>query len=146
MGINPCVEVPGSVTARMKPVKGYIPVMGKVNGHTFTQTLVPVKDGPYRLYVNIPMLKGGGVKVGDTATFALKQDTTDRKVSYQMVPALEKALKANRVIAAFDALTASRKKDILKYLGNIKSEETLSKNISKVIVQLKKSGSAVRIP
>ncbi len=146
VGINPCVEVPPSITKKMKPVKGFIPVTGKINGHTFTQTLVPVKDSPYRLYVNIPMLKGGKAAVGEVATFTLKQDFADRKIDYSMVPALKKELTAHKLTAAFNALTASRKKDILKYLGSIKTKETLDKNIAKVIAQLKGSQSNVRIP
>jgi hypothetical protein len=146
VGINPCVEVPASVTARMKPIKGYIPVSGKINGHPFTQTLVPVKDGPYRLYVNIPMLKGGKVKVGDVASFTLKQDSSNRSREYSMVPALKKALTSHDLTRQFDNLTASRKKDILKYLGSIKTEDTLMKNINKVIVQLKQAKTNVRIP
>lgn len=145
-GINPCVDVPPAVTAKMNPLRGYIPVTGKINGHPFSQTLVPVKDSPYRLYVNMQMLKGGRAKVGDTVAFTLKQDRTDRKIDYKMIPALKKQLISNKLVAAFDNLTASRKKDILKYLRNIRTEETLKKDIDKVIGQLRSSGSSVKIP
>jgi hypothetical protein len=146
VGINPCVEVPASVTAKMKAIKGYIPVAGKINGHAFKQTLVPVKGGPYRLYVNIPMLKGGETKVGDIATFTLKQDRSNRKKDYPMNVALKKALTSNKLLPRFNALTKSRKKDILKYLGSLKNEETIMKNVDKVIRQLKESRSTVRVP
>lgn len=145
VGINPCVEVPRAITAKMKPVKGYIAVTGKINGHEFSQTLVPVKDAPYRLYVNMSMLKGGNAKVGDIATFTLKHDLKERKVEYLMLPALKKALVDNNLLSAFNALTTSRKKDILKYLGSLKTIDALKKNINKVIHQLQ-SLENIRIP
>jgi hypothetical protein len=146
VGINPCVDVPVSITGKMKPAKGYIPVTGKINGHSFVQTLVPVKNAAYRLYVNMQMLRGGKAKVGDIAIFTLKQDHKERKIQYLMVTALKKELVANKLVGEFDALTDSRKKDILKYLGSIKTEETLTRNILKVIRQLKSAKPAVRIP
>ena len=52
---------------------------GHIDDYPFEQTLVPVKDGPYRLYVNGLMLKGSGAKVGDTMTFNIEQTTAKRK-------------------------------------------------------------------
>src|SRR5688572_17393013 len=69
VGINPCVKVPKKITDQMVPVRGYIPVKGKIERYTFTQTLVPIKDAPFRLYVNGSMLKGADVSVGDTVHF-----------------------------------------------------------------------------
>lgn len=146
VGINPCVEVPPSVTAKMKPVKGYIPVTGKINGFEFRQTLCPIKDAPYRLYVNFIMLKGGEAKLGDTASFSLKQDFTERKKMYPMAPALKKELTAQGLTKQFNALSEVRQKDILKYLSFVKTEETMKKNVDKVIAQLKQSITNVRIP
>lgn len=39
---------------------------------------------------------------------------------------------------SFESLTRARRNDILKYLRQIKTEETLQRNISKVIAQLEK--------
>ena len=146
VGINAVVDVPKTVTAKMKAVKGYIPVTGKINGHAFKQTLTSLKDGNYRLYVNIPMLKGGNVVIGDTASFTLKQDKSDRTKDYPMVAALKKELTANKLVSEFNDLTTSRKKDILRYLGGIKTKEALTKNIQKVIKQLRLKKSGVRVP
>ena len=62
VGINPCVEVPLRITAKMTAAKGYIPVKGKIKDHSFTQTFVPIKNAAYRLYVNGVMLKGAKCK------------------------------------------------------------------------------------
>lgn len=145
-GINAAVDVPHEVTKGMVAEKGYIRIKGTLNGFSFTQTLVPVKDAPYRLFVNIPMLKGGNAVIGDTAAFAIEQDFTKKEDYYPMVPLLEKRLKAENLANAFEMLTPSRKKDILKYLGYIKTEATLQKNIDKVIAQLHEKKTDVRVP
>lgn len=146
VGINPCVKVPYEITEKMKPVKGYIPVRGAIEKHDFTQTLVPVKNSNYRLYVNGPMLDGAHVNVGDVASFAIEQYARKKRENYPMNPALRKALAKDGLKKAFDALTEARKKDILKYLNSLKTGgEALQKNIDKVIGSLKKKTSP-RIP
>ncbi|HNJ30252.1 MAG TPA: YdeI/OmpD-associated family protein [Ferruginibacter sp.] len=134
-GINACVDVPLRITGRMAPVKGYIPVQGTISGHPFQQTLVPVKDGPYRLFVNGPMLKGAGAAVGDKASFRIEQD--DKPRTTPMPALLKQKLSSGKLLPAFLALTPYRQKEILRYLNNLKSDESLLRNIDKVIKQLK---------
>jgi Domain of unknown function (DUF1905) len=138
-GINPCVDVPEKITARMQAVKGYIPVTGTINGHSFIQTLVPVKNGSYRLFVNGPMLKGSGTKLGDTVKFIIEQDTVTRAEPFP--GALKRELKSNGLLPEFDKLTPARKKEILRYLNNLKTKESLMRNIDKVIAQLKRKSN-----
>lgn len=135
VGINPCVEVPLHITAAMTAQKGYIPVNGKINKHPFDQTLVPVKNSAYRLYVNGPMLKGTGLKVGDSASFMIEQNLTP--AAFTMPASLKKQLTANNLLPAFKKLTAYRQKEILRYLGSLKTEQALQRNIDKVVDMLK---------
>lgn len=146
VGINAVVDVPHSVSGKMKPEKGYIRVKGTINGFDFATTLVPVKNEPYRLFVNIPMLKGGNTALGDEARFSIKQNFEAKENDYPMLAELEQQLKAKSLYPAFEALTPSRRKDILKYLNYIKTPETLQKNIDKVIKQLEDKSSNVRVP
>ena len=138
VGINPCVKVPRKITARLIPLRGYIFVKGKIEQHTFTQTLVPVKDAPYRLFVNGPMLKGAGVRVGDTVSFELEQDN-DRSSTKIVTPRYFKArLDKDGVWEVFKTLTPSRKKEILKYFSFLKTSESRERNIVKVINELRR--------
>jgi hypothetical protein len=152
VGINPCVKVPFSITEKMKPVKGYIPVTGTINQHSFKQTLCPVKGAEYRLYVNGPMLKGGLTKVGEIARFTIAQNFKPRpEKDASMSKPLKAELTRHSLSKEFESLTAARKKDILKYLNSLKTEETLVRNIARVIAQLQKlksdpSKKDVRIP
>ena len=137
-GINPCVDVPLRISTKLKATKGYIAIKGTINGHSFIQTLVPVKDAPYRLFVNGPMLKGSGTKLGDTVTFSIEQDSTERKEPFPL--AFKKALAVNKLNAVFEQLTAGRQKEILRYLNHLKTKESLQRNIDKVIGQLQGKG------
>ena len=59
IGINWAVDVPQSIVQEMTPEKGYIRIKGQINDFDFIQTLIPVKNAPYRLFVNQIMMKGG---------------------------------------------------------------------------------------
>lgn len=137
VGINPCVKVPLRITKEMKPVKGYIPVKGNIEKHPFIQTLVPVKGEGYRLYVNGPMLKKSNTKPGQVVNFEIRQDVKQKNRMPVMNKTLEIQLKENDLLASFEKLIPSRRKDILRYLNNLKSEEALVKNINKIITALK---------
>lgn len=137
VGINPCVKVPKRITATMVATKGYIPIKGKIGKHTFEQTLCPVKNEGYRLYVNGLMLKGANVKLGETVTFIIEQAAKQKDSDLPMPVLLKKKLQENKLMRAFEQLTPSRQKEVLRYLINIKTEETLLKNIDKVIDVLK---------
>lgn len=131
------MDVPDRISSKMKAVKGYIPVKGMINDHWFHQTLCPIKDGPYRLHVNGPMMKGAEVEVGDKAKFEIEYDDRPPKDSITMPLDLEKRLKKEKLMSVFNALTPSRQKEVFKYLNSLKSEEAKKRNIEKVIAGLK---------
>ena len=138
VGINPCVKVPGRITRQMSPTKGYIPILGKIESHVFRQTLVPVKNAGYRLYVNGLMLKGAGVTLGQTVNFMIVQDFVPREKVYPMVKELKNKLERNNLGAIFSALPPSRQKEMLRYLNYLKTKEALLRNVDKIIRDLRK--------
>ena len=137
VGINPCVKVPGRITDKLKATKGYIPIKGKIEHHYFQQTLCPVKNEGYRLYVNGPMLRGANIEVGQTANFIIEQDTLERNKNHPMSNAFKNKLTEHNLLSMFQKLTPSRQKEINRYLNNLKTEESLSRNINKMINVLK---------
>lgn len=136
-GINPCVPVPQRITDGMQKTKGFIYVKGTINGFPFVQTLMPVKNAPYRLYVNGPMLKGSGLANGDTARFTLAPNPHPEERTPKMLPAFAQQLRKEKLEKVFEGLTASRRKEILRYMSFLKSKEAVARNIVKVIAQLK---------
>ena len=141
VGINPCVKVPARITTKMTPVKGYIPVKGIIEDYPFEQTLCPVKNDLYRLYVNGPMLKGAHVKIGQTVNFFIEQAAKQKDSDIPMPAPLKKKLKEYKLLATFEALAPYRQKEILRYLNHIKTKATLLKNIERFILVLQ--GKAV---
>ena len=145
-GINFCVDVPKNITSEMTATKGYISIKGTVNKYQFKKSLVPVKNGLYRLFVNIPTLKGANTAVGRSADFEIEQDFNVVKKVYPVPQTLTEQLKKRKLFEDFNNLSESRKKDILKYLSFIKTEETLQKNIGKLLSQLENKEMNPRIP
>jgi hypothetical protein len=138
IGVNPYVTPPEPVLDELFAQAGRrtspIPVKGKLRGHSYIQTLVRYQ-GAWRLYLNGPMLKSTGLTVGDTAELTVEFDPKPREVA--MVAEFEKALKGSaKATAAYEKFPPSHRKEILRYLGNLKSAETLERNIRKVIAEL----------
>jgi hypothetical protein len=134
VGINPCVDAPARVSAALVR-QGYIPVAGTINGQPFKAGLVSLGNGRHRLYINGEMRKAAGVDTGDRITVILDYDPRPRKlpVPRPFAQALEVNPKAKQV---WENLTASRRKEILNYLNNLKSPESLARNITRVIKHL----------
>ncbi len=145
-GINWCVDVPPDIISKLQADRGYIYIKGTINGFFFKKCLVPVKNNPYRLFVNLEMMKGAHTGVGRTASFAIEQDTKPQKMNYAMPEYLHKILEKNELLKDFIQLTPFRKQEILKYLYQIKSEPTRMKNLERLLTQLKNKESNVRIP
>jgi hypothetical protein len=136
VGINPCVDVPKRVSAALAR-KGYIPVKGKLNGHSFRAGLVSLGGGRHRLYVNGVMRKEAGVNVDDRIDVVLDYDPVPRKVPMPVL--LTQALKAEpKAKSAWRMLTSSRRKEILLYLNALKNRQSLQRNVERVVRQLVK--------
>jgi len=138
IGINPYVLLPTSVLKyifqKAGKDKGAIPVKLKIGGENFIQNLVKY-SGKWRLYLNTPMRKGAGKEVGDMIDVQIDFDSEPRTI--EMHPKLTKAFKDNpNAKAAFENLSPSRQKEILKYINFLKAEESVEKNVQRAISHL----------
>jgi len=147
IGINAVVNVPKQVTSALVATAGRIKIKGTINGFPFTTTLMPVKSRMHLLYVNMLMLKGAQTALGKIASFSIEQDTSKKLVkNYPMHSGLLKQLKVKKLFDDFQALTHARKKDILRYLNQLRGADTVKRNIGSVIFQLERKQKNVRIP
>ena len=138
IGVNPYVLLPSSILKyifqKAGKDKGAIPVKGKLNGKSFIQNLVRY-SGKWRLYLKGPMRQATGIDVGDMANVEIDFDPKPREVS--MHPKLKKALQQDtKAKAAFNKLSPSRQKEIMKYINFLKSEESVDKNVARAIAHL----------
>lgn len=135
IGINPFVLLPvktlQTIFKSAGRDKGPVPVKGTIDGHVFTQTLVRYA-GAWRLYINGPMLKASSKKVGDRVSLSVIFDPVERKVPMHsaLTMAFKKDKRAKRV---FDQLPPSRQKEINRYLGFLKTEESIRRNVERTL-------------
>jgi len=138
IGINPHVLLPASILKylfqKAGKNKGAIPVQLKIGGKDFIQNLVKY-SGEWRLYLNTPMRKAAGKDVGDIIDIQIAFDPKPRTIPIH--PKFKKAFKENpNAKKAFEMLSPSRQKEILRYINFLKSEESVDKNIQKAISHL----------
>jgi Bacteriocin-protection, YdeI or OmpD-Associated/Domain of unknown function (DUF1905) len=132
IGINPFIFVPEQILQiifkQAGKDKGHIPIEGTINGKYYKQTLLKY-SGEWRLYINTSMLKNSPKRIGETVGISVKFDPVSREIeppSFFTI-ALSKNTEAK---AIYDSLPPSRKHEIVRYLVNLKSEESREKNIN----------------
>jgi Domain of unknown function (DUF1905)/Bacteriocin-protection, YdeI or OmpD-Associated len=134
IGVNPYVGVPVRISRAMKK-RGYVPIAGTVNGKSMRTTLVPIGKGKHRLYINGGMRERSDVDVGAKIEIVFQVDLRPRDIP--MPKGLADALLKSRIAReAWEQLTPSRQKEILRYLNFAKHQETLDRNIGKVFGML----------
>jgi hypothetical protein len=144
-GINPFVFLPGKILEQIFKQagkdKGPIPVRGSINGLSFQQTLVRY-SGHWRLYVNTKMLRNSPGRIGELLDIVIEFDPVERV--REMHPGLEKALKKNKEAKkAFERLAPSRQHEINRYIANLKSAESIDRNVLRAINFLTGKGTFV---
>ncbi len=90
----------------------------------------------HRLFVNKTMMKGGKTALREVGAFEIEQDYNKKVKEYPTPELLTENLDSNNLMKNFNNLTASRRRSILKYFSFIKTDETLIRNIKKIIIQL----------
>lgn len=146
IGMNWCVDVPQEITHELIIDNGRINIKGKINEFSFIKTLMPVKNSFHRLYVNREMMIGGKTALGQVAFFKIQQDCDKVVKQYAIPDLLSQYLYENNLTTDFEDLTHSKKRAILKYISQLKSTESLVRNIEKLIVQLQNKEKNIRVP
>ena len=135
IGINPFVSIPveilEAVFQQATKDKGPIPVTGTINKKIYQQTLLKY-SGQWRLYINTTMLKNSPKRIGELIEITITYDTSDRTIKPhpQFIKALSKNLKAKQ---SFDCLTPSMQKEMIRYIANLKTEQTRNRIIARAI-------------
>jgi hypothetical protein len=135
LGVNPYVAVPARERKRIFTAagreQGPVPVRGRVDATPFRQTLVKYQ-GQWRLYLNTPLRRAAGKDVGDRVSVEVEFDPAP--IQEPVPPALKRALQEHAdARAAFGALSASRRKEICRYLNGLKTEPSRERNLRKVL-------------
>jgi hypothetical protein len=145
IGVNPFVQVPENILAALFEQcgrnKGAIPIKGTINGSPYTQTLVKFK-GLWRFYINTFMFKNSPDRVGEVIEITIQFDPDERTIAPP--PGFVKALEENPgAKAVFDSLPPSRRHEIVRYIASLKTEESVTRNITRAIDFLNGNGRFV---
>lgn len=135
IGINPFVFIPEEILNEIFKTSGKnkspIPVKGMVNGKEFKQNLMRY-SGEWRLYINLTMLKDSPKRIGEILEISVEFDDSDRTIL--MHPDLEKAIKKNPIATKnFESLIPSMRLEVVRYINNLKTAESIERNIGKII-------------
>lgn len=146
IGINPFVFVPETILHDLFRIlhreKGNIAIKVSVNRSKYhPQTLLRYK-GDWRLYINTSMLKDSPKRLGEELMIKIKLDFSERKVN--MHPKLQSALDENREAkAVFDSISPTLRKEIVRYIANLKTENSIVRNTDRAIAFLLGQGSFI---
>lgn len=93
--------------------------------------MMPVGDGNYYLYLHGDVRKASGTTIGDRVRIDISFDGLYSKGLTDPMPVwFSEALAKNRRAAAYwQALAPSRKKEVLRNVSRVKSEEARKRNL-----------------
>ena len=138
-GINPYVLISAEQAQRLKPGwRKPMPVRVQIDGkpdEPWRINMMPVGDGSFFLYLHGEVRKDSGTAVGDVVDVALAFDEDYRGGPADPMPAVfAEALQRNPLArSGWDGLPPSRQKEILRYLGQLKSSEARKRNVERAI-------------
>lgn len=138
-GINPYVLVSAARAARIKAGwKKPMPVLVHVNGQpdpAWHVNMMPAGDGGFFLYLDARVRKASATDVGDRVDVSVLFDSAYRSgPQHDMLPEFGARLAANAAARErWDHLTPSLRKEVLRYLAALKSDEARLRNVERAI-------------
>lgn len=138
-GINPFVEVSAERVADVKPGwRKPLPVLVRIDGkpqNAHRTNMMPVGDGSFYLYLNDIVRRAARVGVGDRVDVEIEFDAGYRNGPQHSMPAsFRAALKKNpEAWNNWKELSPSRKKEVLRYMAQLKSAEARDRNIDRAL-------------
>jgi len=138
-GVNPYVLVSAERAGRLRAGwRRPLPVRVRVNGKPevgWRINLMPVGDGSFYLYLHGEVRKASGTQVGDVVAVELEFDEEYKGgPTHAMPDGFRKGLSGNRrAREAWEGLSPSRQKEVLRYFAQLKSPEALARNVERAL-------------
>ena len=118
--------------------KGRVPVKALFSGLAYTGSLMPSAAGYHRLSVPREICAQLGKAPGDIIRVELWQDDAPRTV--EMPEEFIRLLRKEHLLAKFERLTISRRKEYRNWLLSAKRDETRSRRMIKALAILEEEG------
>ncbi len=137
LGPNPYVDVPSRLSRAFASYAraGRITVHGRLNRTPIQATLIPARLGRYRLFINGGMRAAAGVSIGDRVSLTLQAVAPGSvRLPADLVAAMRKAPGTR---AAFAALLASHRRELLRYIGDARTPANRRQRILRTLHHLR---------
>ena len=142
VGLIRYVDVPADVSKRFDG-GAHVPVAGTVEGVPVRSTLVSRGNGAYRLAIHGDIRKKLRVDAGAVVEVAIAVDEESREP--ELPPALVLALRnAPKAQKKFRGMTTALRRQIVRYLVAVKTQETLERRVVKFVARLERRESPAR--
>lgn len=138
-GINPYVMVSAARTRCLQPGwKRPMPVLVQVNAKpdpAWQVNMMPAGDGSFYLYLDGVIRRASGTDVGDMVTVSIAfNDAYRGGPQHDMLPEFASRLDGNPLAKSrWDGLPPSLKKEVVRYLADLKSDAARRRNVERAI-------------
>jgi len=133
VGVIRYVDVPREVSKKFWNAP-HVPVTGTVEGVPVRTTLVSRGNGCYRMAIHGLIRKKLRVDCGAVVEIAIQLDEESREP--ELPPALALALRnAPKAQRRFRGITTALRRQIVRYLTAVKSQETLERRVSRFVAR-----------
>lgn len=138
-GVNPYILVTSDQASRIKSNwKRPLPVAVQIDGKPETPwriNMMPTGDGNFYLYLRGEVRKASGTKVGDHVTARIVYDSEYGNGPQHPMPEWFNAYieKDQTAKGNWQRLSPSRKKEVLRYLANLKSTDAKERNMKRAL-------------
>lgn len=130
------VDVPADISKRLDG-GAHVPVAGEVDGVPLRTTLVSRGRGAYRLAIHGDIRKKLRVDSGAVVEVAIAVDEQSREP--ELPPALVLALRnAPQAQQKFRGMTTALRRQIVRYLTAVKTQETLERRVVRFVARLER--------
>jgi hypothetical protein len=124
------VDVPASVS-RAIGMRGFVPVVGTVDGEPFRTTLSPSGKGRHHLLLNRRLREAAGVELGKSVAVSLRVDTAPPV--FDIAEDLADALREEGVLDDFQRMARGRRNQVIQWMEQAVHEETRAKRIARLV-------------
>ncbi|MCW3125771.1 MAG: hypothetical protein JWO03_1429 [Bacteroidetes bacterium] len=120
-------------------IKGRVPIQATIDGEPYRGSLVRYGEPHHMLLVLKSIRAKIGKDIGDTIDVTVEHDVEKREV--EIPKDFAKAMKANKLDAAFKKMSYSHQREWVMWIEGAKKEETRANRIVKAISQLQEKTS-----
>jgi len=139
LGLIRYIDVPSDISRALGEGATHVPVEGEVEGTPLRTTLVSRGKGCYRLAIHGDIRKRLKVDAGTVVEVALCRDEASREPVLPLAMAL--ALRnAPRAQAEFRRMTTALRRQIVRYVTQVKQQATLERRVAALMRSLEKRG------